>query len=380
MEILQQKINDNKANHDTLLYDVAIGLLPGIGSMLTRQLVSYCGSSENIFRQTKGKLKKIPGIGEVLAGAIINQNILKDAETELRLAEKSGTKLLFYTDKNYPERLKHIADAPTLLYYYGNADLNPARAIAIVGTRKATEYGREMVEKLVQELASFSPLIISGLAYGIDIAAHKASLTNNQQTIGVMASGIDIIYPSVHRDTAKKMVNMGGLITENRFGSKPDAPKFPARNRIIAGMCDALIVVEAAVKGGALITADIAASYDREVFSVPGRLGDNYSEGCNMLIRDHKAHILTSATDLIKMMNWEEGNNKPEKLKVDYSDLNPEESQVVNLLLGRDSVLLDDLSWKSQIPVGRVAATLLNLEFRGIVKSLPGKKYKLIAG
>jgi DNA processing protein len=377
MEILQKNNDTNKASREALLYDVAVGLLPGIGSMLTRQLVSYCGSSENIFRQTKGKLKKIPGIGEVLAGAIINQNILKDAETELKLAEKTGTKLLFYTNKNYPERLRHIADAPTLLYYYGNADLNPPKAIGIVGTRKATDYGKEMVDKIIEDLTPLSPLIISGLAYGIDIAAHKASLTNNQQTIGVMASGIDIIYPAIHRETAKKMVSMGGLITENRFGSKPDAPKFPARNRIIAGMCDALIVVEAAEKGGALITADIAAGYDREVFAVPGRLGDKYSEGCNMLIRDHKAHILTSAADLIKMMNWEEGNQKPEPLKVDHCDLNPEENQVVNLLLGRDGMLLDDLSWKSQIPVSKMAALLLNLEFRGLVKSLPGKRYKL---
>jgi DNA processing protein len=277
----------------------------------------------------------------------------------------------------YPELLRHIADAPTLLYYYGNADLNPPKTIGIVGTRKATDYGREMVNKIIEDLAPFSPLIISGLAYGIDIAAHKASLANNQQTIGVMASGIDIIYPAVHRETAKRMINMGGLITENRFGTKPEAPKFPARNRIIAGMCDALIVVEAAEKGGALITADIASSYDREVFAVPGRLGDKYSEGCNTLIRDHKAHILTSTADLIKMMNWEEGEQKQVDLKTDYCDLNPDETQVVNLLLGRDGVLLDDLSWKSQIPVSKMAALLLNLEFRGLVKSLPGKRYKL---
>jgi len=192
-----------------------------------------------------------------------------------------------------------------------------------------------------------------------------------------MASGIDIIYPSVHRDTAKKMVNMGGLITENRFGSKPDAPRFPARNRIIAGMCDALLVVEAAEKGGALITADISSSYDREVFAVPGRLGDKYSEGCNLLIREHKANILTSACDLIKMMNWEPGAEKAVPPKTDFSDLDSEESQVVNLLLGRDDGQLDNLSWKSQIPVCRLAGILLNLEFRGIVKSLPGKKYKL---
>jgi DNA processing protein len=362
-----------------LIYDIAVGLIPGIGNALTRQLVSYCGSSENIFKQPKGKLKKIPGIGEVLAETIIHQNILKEAENELKLAEKTNTQILFYTDKNYPERLKHINDAPTLLYYKGNADLNSKKVIGIVGTRQATDYGKEIVQKILHELISYNVLVISGLAYGIDIMAHKAALANNQPTVGVMASGIDIIYPSVHKEVAYKMLEMGGLITENRFGSKPDAPKFPARNRIIAGMCDLIIVAEAAEKGGALITADLANGYNREVFAVPGNLGQKFSDGCNKLIREHKAHIYTCNNDIDYIMNWASDDKieKKDNRTINFSSLNQEEIEIINILKGTDGMQIDDLSWKLQIPISKMASTLLNLEFQGFIKGLPGKKFKL---
>jgi DNA processing protein len=361
------------------IYDIAIGLIPGIGSSLTRQLVSYCGSTENIFKQTKGKLKKIPGIGEVLAETIINQNILKAAENELLLAEKSSTQILFYTDKKYPERLKHINDAPALLYYKGNADLNARKIIGMVGTRQATDYGKEMVHKILKDLIEHNVLVISGLAYGIDIAAHKAALANDQQTIGVMASGIDIIYPSVHKEVAAKMLGQGGLITENKFGTKPDAPKFPARNRIIAGMCDAIIVAEAAEKGGALITADLANGYDREVFAVPGNLSQKFSEGCNKLIREHKAHIYTGIKDIEYIMNWSPDDRTKEEpaLTLDLSSLNQEEREIIKILNGTEGMQIDDLSWKLQIPISKMASTLLSLEFQGLIKGLPGKKFKL---
>jgi DNA processing protein len=361
------------------IYDIAVGLIPGIGNALTRQLVSYCGSSENIFKQTKGKLKKIPGIGEVLAETIINQNILREAENELRLAEKNNTQILFYTDKNYPERLKHINDAPALLYYKGNADLNARKVIGIVGTRQATEYGKEMVHTILHDLMRQNVLVISGLAYGIDIMAHKAALLNNQPTIGVMASGMDIIYPSVHKEVAHKMLENGGLITENKFGTKPDASKFPARNRIIAGMCDIIIVAEAAEKGGALITADLANGYDREVFAVPGNLGLKFSEGCNKLIREHKAQIYTSNNDIDYIMNWaaEDKKDKEEIQNINLSALNQEEIEIIKILKGTDGMQIDDLSWKLQIPISKMASTLLGLEFQGLIKGLPGKKFKL---
>lgn len=362
------------------LYEVAIGLIPGIGSSHTRQLVSYCGSAENIFKEKKGRLKKIPGIGELLASTIINQNILKEAEKQLLLAEKSNTQILFYTHKDYPERLKHIHDTPTLIYYKGNADLNTAKIIGIVGTRNATPYGKEVVEKILVELIPHNVLVISGLAYGIDITAHKAALLNNQPTIGVMASGIDIIYPSAHKETASRMITSGGLITEYPFGTRPNAPHFPSRNRIIAGLCDAVIVAEAAEKGGALITAEIANSYDREVFAVPGNLGNKYSEGCNKLIRGHKAHIMTTVKDLEYIMNWSAGETPAKKeasVVIDLSVFNPDEAEVINVIKETNGILIDDLSWKSQIPVSKLASILLNLEFQGVVKSMPGKKFKL---
>ncbi|MBX9851543.1 MAG: DNA-processing protein DprA [Cytophagaceae bacterium] len=364
---------------NNLLYEVAIGLIPGIGSSYTRQLVSYCGSAEAVFKESKGKLKKIPGIGEILAETIINNDVLQIAEREILLASKSDTTILFYTHKNFPERLKHIPDAPTLLYYKGNVDLNAKKILGIVGTRKATSYGKEIVEKILSDLIPQDILIVSGLAYGIDITAHKAALANRQPTIGVMASGIDIIYPAMHKQVAMDMTENGGLITEYPFGTKPDAPHFPSRNRIIAGLCDAIIVAEAAESGGALITAEIANGYDREVFAVPGNIGSKYSEGCNKLIRGHKAHIFTCVKDLDYIMNWSATENKVKTpAPPDLTQFSPEEKTVLQTMEGTQGMLIDELSWKSQIPVNKLASILLNLEFQGVVKSLPGKKFKII--
>lgn len=362
------------------LYEVAIGMLPGIGSAHTRQLVSYCGSAQNVFKETKGRLKKIPGIGEVLANTIVSQDILHLAEKELRTAEKNNTRLLFYTHRDYPERLRQIHDAPALLYYKGNACLNTAKVVGIVGTRKATSYGKDAVVQLLRELIPHQALIVSGLAYGIDIAAHKAALENGQPTIGVMASGIDIIYPAAHKQYAVRMAEQGGLITEYSFGTSPDAPHFPARNRIIAGMCDVIIVAEAAEKGGALITAEIANGYNREVFAIPGNLGSKFSEGCNKLIANHKAHIFTGLKDLEYLMNWTAGEKAVPKTKVpaiDLSSFQGEEKEVLKVMAEHEAILIDDLSWKSQVPVSKLASVLLNLEFQGIVKSLPGKRFQL---
>jgi DNA processing protein len=367
-------------------YEVAIGMIPGVGISHTRLLVSYCGSAENVFKETKGKLKKIPGIGEVLAETIANQKVLKEAEKEVERANQNNTSILFYTNHRFPERLKQIPDAPTLLYFKGNADLNAMKVIAVVGTRNATTYGKELTEKLLQDLITHDVLVVSGLAYGIDITAHKSALENGLKTIGVMGTGIDVIYPAVHREVASRMQESGGILTEYSFGTKPDAPHFPSRNRIIAGMADAVIVSEAAETGGALITAEIANSYNRDVFAFPGNIGSKYSSGCNFLIRNHKAHILTSAKDIEYIMNWSQDGqakgfasltkNKP---SIDVSNFNKEEQDVLKVLLGNESILIDDLSWKSQVPVSKLASILLNLEFQGIVKSLPGKKFQVIA-
>ncbi len=366
---------------DKLLYEIAIGLIPRIGNAHTKLLISYCGSAENVFRETKGKLLKIPGIGQVLAESIttVNKNLLlKEAESELIKADKNNTRLLFYTSEDYPSRLKNIYDAPAILYYKGNATLNSEKVIGIVGTRNATEYGKEQTAEIVKGLKSHNPLIVSGLAYGIDIAAHRACLDNDIATIGIMASGMDIIYPSVHKEIAQKMLATGGLITENKFGQKPDPNNFPERNRIIAGMCDVVIVVEAGESGGALITAELANGYNREVVAVPGKIGDEYSTGCNNLIKDHKAHIYTKVSDIEYLMNWEPGLAPKKQKTIDLTPFTEEEQSIILLMQKGDGALLDDLSWKSQLPVSRVASLLLNLEFQGLVKSLPGKKYKLL--
>ncbi|HVD97782.1 MAG TPA: DNA-processing protein DprA [Cytophagaceae bacterium] len=365
--------------HTSLLYEVAIGLIPGIGCHNTKQLISYCGSAEKIFRTPKGKLQKIPGIGEVLADSIVRQDVLFKAEQEILWATKKGIEILFYTHPNFPERLRHFSDAPALLFFNGNANLNAPKTVGIVGTRQATNYGKEVTEAIIHDLKTYEPIIISGLAYGIDIHAHRTALAEKLSTVAVMASGADIIYPAVHKETAQKMLEQGGLLTEYRPGTKPDPAFFPARNRIVAGLCDVIIVVEAAQKGGALITAEIANSYNREVFAVPGNIGNKYNEGCNMLIKSHKAHIYTSVKDLEYILNWDiQKTEKPLSKNKTYETLTKEEQSIAHLLLQKESLGIDELSWTTNIPIGKLSSLLLSMEFQGLIKTLPGKKYKLI--
>jgi DNA processing protein len=359
------------------LYQVALGLIQGIGISTTRTLISYTGSAEKIFHLPKGKLLQIPGIGEQTAIRLLDKKILQSAESILKRAEKYNTQILHYTDKDYPNRLKPIEDAPALLYYQGNVDLNNSKTVAIVGTRKATEYGKQAVEKLIDELTPLNPLVISGLAYGIDIAAHRSCLQKNLSTIGVMANGIDIIYPAAHQSIAKKMTQQGGLLSEYTFGTSPEPMRFPARNRIVAGMSDITIVVEAAKEGGALITAEIANSYNKEVMALPGRTNDTFSEGCNHLIQQHKAHIYTGIESLIKLMNWDKSPSSQSISASEFSDLSNDEKAIVNTLLNTEPQHIDDISWKSQLPLSKLSSLLLQLEFSGLIKSLPGKKYSL---
>ncbi len=362
----------------SLLHEVAIGLIPGVGCQNTKQLISYCGSAEQVFKTPKGRLLKIPGVGEVLADAVIKQDVLKKAEEEIDWAEKREIEILFYTHRNYPERLRHFPDSPALLFFSGQADLNVVKTIGIVGTRQATNYGKEVTEKIIEEIKIYNPTIISGLAYGIDIHAHKVALVSKIPTVAVMASGIDIIYPSTHRETAQKMKENGGLLTEYRPGTKPDPSFFPARNRIVAGLCDAIIVVEAAFRGGALITAEIANSYNREVFAVPGNLGSKYNEGCNHLIKTHKAHIYTSVKDLEYILNWDLEKPSGNVKKYNLSEtLEGDEKIIAEMLIEKDSIMIDELSWKTNIPISKLSSILLSMEFKGLVKVLPGKKFKL---
>ena len=360
------------------LFQLALTLVPGLGDILVKTLISYIGSAQQVFNATISKLTKVPGIGPNTARAIKQLN-LKEAEDQLKRLTDKNIKLYFYTDKEYPHRLKNIYDAPALIYLSGNLDLNHARMLAIVGTRNATDHGKEFVQEFVRDLSSHNLIIVSGLAYGIDIEAHKAALKYNIPTIGVIASGLDIIYPQVHAKYAKRMLEHGGILTEYPLKTTLDPARFPARNRIIAGLCDATVVIEAADKGGALITADLASGYDREVFAVPGRWNDDFSNGCNRIIKNNLAQSITSAKDLQYYMQWPEGE-EVNNLKVSLSkeEFNEEEWAVISTInKSGNAIHIDEISWKSQLQISQLASILLNLEFRGIVNCSPGKKYAL---
>ena len=357
---------------------LALHFIPGLGDYTIRQLIAYCGSAAQVFSIPKGRLLRVPGIGKATVSGFSRADAFRAAEREIRKAEQQHVELLFYSDTNYPSRLKHAPDAPTLLYTKGQMNLDPRRSIGIVGTRKCTDYGRRCTAALIQDLSYLQPLIVSGLAYGIDIHAHQEAVRCGLQTVGVMGSGIDVIYPHAHSATVAKMLSNGGIITENPFSAKPDAHNFPARNRIIAGLVDALVVVEAAERGGALITADIANSYDREVLAFPGDVNKSFSVGCNNLIKANRAHLISAAEDLERIMNWDidqptaAGNRAVVTIPLDA-----DEQCVVDCLDATEKPLhIDELSWRTTLPIARMATLLLNLEIKSVVRALPGRMYR----
>ena len=375
------------STNDTLFHELALTLLPGIGPQLTRQLMSYGGAAKAVLTMPPGKLRRIPGVGDATIKILTGperEKALRKAESDLKKAEKDNVEILFYTSKRFPSRLKLIPDAPAILYYQGTADLNAPKTVALVGTRQATDYGREQTERIVKGLLPHRPLVVSGLAYGIDIMAHRAALQEGLDTVGVMATGLDIIYPAAHRKTAEKMREQGGLLTEFPFGTPPDRYNFPARNRIIAGLSDGTVVVEAAIKGGALITAELALSYDRDVLAVPGNLGSAASAGCNALIKNNKAALYAEPLDLEQLLNWDAALHQSGKYKPAPShsadDFTADEFALISVLAatgGREEQM-DELAWKAQLPIHAVASLLLGLEFRGVVRALPGKKFALL--
>lgn len=365
-------------NDDLFIHRIALTLIEGVGDVLARQLVSYCGSVEAIFREKRRVLEKIPEIGPKTALSISGFRNFSVAEKELKFIRQHKIKTYFYLDEDYPARLKNCYDSPVMLYYKGTADLNHSRMVAIVGTRNASDYGKSFTLKLIDELEQMKAIVVSGLAYGIDITAHKACVNKNLETIGVMAHGLDRIYPKIHNQTARKIVTCGGLLTEHISGSDPDRENFPKRNRIIAGLCDAVIVVEAAKKGGALITADIANSYNRDVFALPGRIDDTYSEGCNMLIKSNRAALIQSAADIRYIMGWEnEDHTNKVKQKSLFVDLNEDEKKLVDFISANEKAAIDSIVIHSGMQPSKVAAILLNLEFAGVIKGLPGKVFVL---
>jgi DNA processing protein len=362
------------------LHRIALTFLKNIGPASARSLMSYFGNEEAVFNASASRMLKVPGIGEKTIANLNFDEALKKAETEIRFVEKDGIDVIFYTDLRFPKRLKNCIDAPVLLYSKGNANFNNQRVVSIVGTRNATEYGKDLCRQLVEDLKQYDVLVLSGLALGIDVAAHKECLKIGVPTVGVVGHGLDRLYPAANRSTADKMLVNGGLLSEYPSGTTPDRENFPQRNRIVAGMTDATVVIEAGIKGGALITAEIANSYNRDVFAFPGRVDDTYSEGCNFLIRHNKAGLLTCAADLAYSMGWERNQqNKPVEQFMLPFDLSADEQAIFNILQQHKApVAIDDLSLKINMPISQIAMGLLNMEMQGYIRSLPGKMYKVL--
>lgn len=375
-------------DENELPYQIGLTLLDGIGDVNAKSLLAYCGSPREVFRQKKAHLVKVPGIGELLAGSIIkNRHVLKRAEEEVKFIQRYKIRPLFFTDDDYPQRLKYCSDGPVMLFYKGSANLNAEKVVGVVGTRKPSEYGKEKTKEFIDELKGTGVLVVSGLAYGVDVCAHRAALENELDTVGVLAHGLDRIYPQVHDRLAKKMINQGGLLTDFMSGTNPDAVNFPKRNRIVAGMCDALVVVESTRKGGSLITSTIANSYNKDVFAFPGRAGDPLAEGCNGLIKQNKAALIETAADLFYVMQWEENlpagkaGKKPAKKSAQIPlllNLSDEEKIVFNLFGGKKELHIDEVCHASGMSISKVAALLLQMEFSNIVKGKPGKMYALL--
>lgn len=358
-----------------LLQQIALTLIPGVGDINGKKLVAYCGGAEAVFKESKRNLLKIPGMGEATADAITKHNVFARAEEEIKFIEKEGITPLYFLDENYPFRLKQCMDSPILLYTKGNTEFNCDKIVSIVGTRRASEYGREFCDKIVEDLAELNVMVVSGLAYGIDTQAHKSALKHGLKTVGVLAHGLDRLYPQQNSSLANKMLEQGGLVTDFTSKTNPDRENFPKRNRIVAGLCDALIVIESAKRGGALITANIANSYSRDVFALPGKVNDKYSEGCNFLVKTNKASLMQSAQDVRYIMNWLEKPNAGKQTKL-FRELNQEEQLVMDILEENDECSIDFIVLNSKLASSKIAAVLLNLEFDGMVKSLPGKMFK----
>lgn len=366
---------------NTTRHLIALSMIKGIGPILAKNIIAFLGSPEAIFQEKKQNLEKIPGIGQILSNSIISQSdLLKRADQELEYLQKNNLQILAYTDKTYSYRLKECADAPIVLYANGNIDLNKGRFISFVGTRNITDYGRTVCESIIEELAQTitDVIIVSGLAYGVDITAHKASIKQNIPTIGVVAHGLDRIYPSAHTSIAAKMAETGAIITEYPTKTEPDKPNFVQRNRIIAGLCDATVIIESAAKGGSLLTAEAANLYNRDVFAIPGRIGDSKSAGCNNLIRQNKAALIESATDIINAMGWQPALTRQHVQPTLFNDLTENEQSVIALLRQHDSLQINQLTIKLKQPVEKLFPLLIELEFKGYIRCLPGSMYKVV--
>ena len=359
-----------------IIYQIAVTLIPGIGDVSGKQFVAYCGSAEAVFQEKRPALEKIHGIRDVTIDALSNpKELLKRAEQEVEFIEKNSIRPLFYQDPDYPRRLLQCADSPLMLYYKGNVSLNANRVVAIVGTRNISEYGKACCSQLVSDLVDDEVMVVSGLAYGVDTMAHKTAVKEGIPTVGVLGNGLQQIYPAANKKLAGEMLAHGGLLTECMSGMAPEKQNFPRRNRIIAGMADAVIVIESALRGGSLITADIANSYNRDVFAFPGRVNDLYSQGCNYLIRTNRAHLMESVAQLRYVMRWEPRRSEERQTSI-FREFSEEEQKIMDCFGNKSVLTIDDLIVGTELPTTKLASLLLNLEFDGILLALPGRRYQ----
>ncbi len=362
-----------------LLYALALQRTKNIGDVNAKRLISKCGSAENVFLEKKQHLMKINGIGSYAMRYLFDGANLREAEKELVYLQENNITARYFLDNSYPERLRYCIDAPLVLFSKGNINLNNPRVISIVGTRKITSYGRSFCQQLIEEIKDYQPIVVSGFAYGVDIYAHQMAMKHQLQTIGVMAHGLEQMYPKVHQKYAEGVLNNGGFLTEFWHTDSIQRENFLQRNRVIAGMSEATIVIESAEKGGSLVTADIAFSYNREVFAVPGRANDVYSKGCNNLIKRNKAAILTSGKDLARYLNWDLEQERPKIVQKQlFVEMSVEEQKIHDFLMSKGKQLLDVISLECQIPVHKATTFLLQMEMKGLIKPLPGKLFEAI--
>lgn len=368
-------------NSVELLNILALLKVDGVGDVVAKKLINHCGSAEKVFSAKANQLKSIDGIGDILIKKLKDKSIFEKATKELEFIESEKINVLHYQNDNYPERLKHCIDGPVLLFSSGNQNFENRKLISIVGTREITSYGTAFCKQLIEDLAVFNPIIVSGFAYGVDIVAHQAAMDNKLQTIGVLAHGLNQIYPKTHKKYVAKMEENGGFLTEFWSSSNPEKENFVKRNRIVAGMSEATIVIESAEKGGSLITALIANDYNRDVFAVPGRTSDKFSQGCNNLIKTQRANLMTSAADLVYILNWEiasQTRNDKAVQKQLFVVLDNDEQKVYDYLQKNGKQLLDIIALECDFPIFRISTLLLNMELKGVIRPLPGKLFEAV--
>jgi DNA protecting protein DprA len=361
-----------------LFYLLALLKVEGVGDIMAKKLLTHCGNAEAIFKTKTNQIAAIDGVGSVLLHNLKDKSIFEKANRELEFINTNHINVSFFQDEDYPERLKHCFDSPVLIFSAGNINLKNKKIISIVGTRQITSYGIEFCKKLIEDLAPLDPVIVSGFAYGVDIVAHQLAMDYNLQTIGVLAHGLNQIYPKNHKKYVAAMEQNGGFITEFWSTANPDKENFVRRNRIVAGMTEATIVIESADRGGSLITANLANDYNRDVFAVPGRVTDKYSQGCNDLIKTQKANVLTSAADLIYILNWDIENKGKTVQKQLFVELEADEQRVYDFLLKNGKELLDMIALQCDFPIYKISGLLLNMELKGVIRPLPGKLFEAI--